>query len=62
MGHEVLEGSEKAYVIFDPDYLSSVRDVLGDIVSDLRRMCPEALVPPIRISQTPADTHVSREE
>lgn len=61
MGHEALEGSQKAYVIFDPDYLSSVRDVLEVIASDLRRICPEALVPPARISQVPTGNQVSRE-
>ena len=46
MGHQALEGSEKAYVIFDPDYLSDVRKVLEDIVSELRGICPAALIPP----------------
>lgn len=48
MGHEALEGSQKAYVIFAPDYLARSRDVLEEIVTELRAICPEALIPPAR--------------
>lgn len=47
MGHEALEGSQKAYIIFSPDYLVRSREVIEEIVSELRAMCPNALVPPV---------------
>jgi hypothetical protein len=47
MGHEALEGSQKAYVIFDPDYLLGVKNVLEEIIAELQQLCPEALKPPL---------------
>jgi hypothetical protein len=48
MGHEALEGSQKAYVPYDPDYLAGVREVLEEIVAVLRSICPDALLPPAK--------------
>lgn len=47
MGHEVLSGSQKAYVIFEPDYLWKARRELEKIIGELRVLCPEALIPPV---------------
>lgn len=48
MGHEALEGSQKAYIIFSPDYLARSREVLEEIVTELRAICPNAFIPPAR--------------
>lgn len=48
MGHEALEGSQKAYIIFSPDYLARSREVLEEIVAELRAICPDALIPPAK--------------
>lgn len=48
MGHETLEGSQKAYIIFSPDYLARSREVLDEIVAELRTICPHALNPPTK--------------
>lgn len=52
MGHEALEGSQKAYIIFGPDYLARGREELEEITLDLRIICPTAdpavqIAPPI---------------
>lgn len=47
MGHETLEGSQKAY-IFSPDYLARSREVIGEIVGELSAICPDALIPPAK--------------
>ncbi len=46
MGHQALHGSQKAYVIFEPDYLADAREVLEQVVSELRSLCPHALTLP----------------
>lgn len=43
MGHEVLQGSQKAYVIFEPDYLRKARQVIEDLIEQLRQKAPLAL-------------------
>jgi integrase len=48
MGHEALQGSQKAYIIFAPDYLERSREVLEDITAELRAICPDALAPPAK--------------
>lgn len=47
MGHEALEGSQKAYIIFEPGYLSGVRDVLEQLTEELRGLSPGALSAPL---------------
>jgi hypothetical protein len=47
MGHEALQGSQNAYIIFAPDYLARSREVLEEIATELRSICPEALLPPV---------------
>jgi hypothetical protein len=48
MGHEALQGSQKAYVIFAPDYLAGTREVLEEVCAELRKICPDALKPPAK--------------
>lgn len=43
MGHRAIKKTTSHYVIFDPDYLSSIRDGIEDVVSDLTRMAGPAL-------------------
>jgi hypothetical protein len=54
MGHEALEGSQKAYVIFDPDYLAKAKETIEEVVAELRKLAPAALIPPgIRLPERP---------
>ena len=46
MGHETLEGSQKAYVIYDPDYLAKAKETIEEVVAELSKLAPAALIPP----------------
>lgn len=43
LGHRPLAKTTARYAVFDPDYLSSVRDGIEDVISDLMRMAGPAL-------------------
>ncbi|MGF7152657.1 hypothetical protein GGR40_000399 [Novosphingobium gossypii] len=43
LGHRVLRKTSSRYAIFDPSYLSTIRDGIEDVVSDLTRIAGPAL-------------------
>lgn len=45
LGHRILGKTSSRYAIFDPDYLSTIRDGLNDVVSDLLKKAGPALHP-----------------
>ncbi len=45
LGHRPLGKTSSRYAIFDPDYLSTIRDGIEDVVADLTRKAGAALYP-----------------
>ncbi|GAA4019375.1 hypothetical protein GCM10022280_19000 [Sphingomonas swuensis] len=60
MGHEALEGSQKSYVIFDPDYLLKAKETIEEVIAELRNLSPAALAPPGAQQRSTIDASVSK--
>jgi hypothetical protein len=43
LGHRALGKTSSRYAIFEPDYLSTIRDGIEDVISDLTRIAGPAL-------------------
>lgn len=43
LGHRAIKKTSGHYIVFDPDYLATVRDGINDVVSDLTKMAGPAL-------------------
>lgn len=43
LGHRAIKRTSGHYIVFDPDYLGTVRDGINDVVSDLTKMAGPAL-------------------
>jgi hypothetical protein len=57
LGHHPLKKTTDRYVIFSPDYLKTVLAGIEDVVRELHRKVPHALIPPprrrLRLGLTP---------